>query len=322
VKSSKAVLLALLCLTAVPVFAQVNDTYVIPAAINSPGAFGTQWMTQFSVFNPQLDRDLKVTVVFVPNLGRQGVSGTFTVPRNSVAYSDNILDDLFGIRNDLGALLVATFTEDNPGTDVLSRSFLVTTSTYNNSRNGTYGQTVPGVWTGLQDFATDGISGVVHGIRNISREGWRTNFGAVNLGRCNATLRVSIYDVDGKTILSKAPFDLPPLGHIQDPLPITVDRGSIEFWIDDPCVKNPDNAAVVFAYSSTVDQLSGDPTYQTPVLLADPKSIFAKAQTGVSAPQQVGKRLENGRVREIRDLSVQIVPGRLIRDAGGYRITH
>ncbi|HSP13327.1 MAG TPA: hypothetical protein VLV78_01095 [Thermoanaerobaculia bacterium] len=321
-KSSKAVLLALLCLTAVPLFAQVNDTYVIPAAINSPGAFGTRWMTQFSVFNPQLDRDLKITVVFVPNLGRQGTTGTFTVPANSVAYSDNILDDLFGIQNDLGALLVATFTDDNPGTDVLSRSFLVTSNTYNNSRNGTYGQTVPGVWTGLQDFATDGISGVVHGIRNISREGWRTNFGAVNLGRCNATLRVSIYDVDGKTLMSKAPYELPPLGHVQDPLPISVDRGSIEFWVDDPCASNPDNAAVVFAYTSTVDQLSGDPAYQTPVLLADPKIIFSKAQTGVSVPQVIGKKLENERARQIRDAALMIVPGRLIRDAGGYRITH
>jgi hypothetical protein len=321
VKSSRAALLTLLCLTAVPVFAQVNDTYVIPAAINAPGAFGTRWMTQFSVFNPQLDRDLKITVVFVPNGGRQGMSGTFTVPRNSVAYSDNILDDLFGITNDLGALLVATFTEDNPGTDVLTRSFLVTTNTYNNSSTGTYGQTVPGIWTGLQDFATDGISGVVHGIRHIASQGWRTNFGAVNLGRCNATLRVTIYDVDGKTILNKKAFELPPLGHMQDTLPVTVDRGSIEFWVEDPCVSNPNNAAVVFAYASTVDQLSGDPTYQTPVLLADPKAIFSKAQTGMSAPQAIGKKLTNERAREVRDAAMEVVSGKVVRDAGGYRIT-
>ncbi len=321
-KPSKAVLLTLLCLIAVPLFAQVNDTYVIPAAINSPGAFSTQWMTQFSVFNPQLDRDLTITVVFVPNGGRQGLTGSFSVPRNSVAYSDNILDDLFGLKNDLGALLVATFVEDNPGTDVLSRSFLVTSNTYNNSRSGTYGQSVPGVWTGLQDFATDGISGVVHGIRNIRSQGWRTNFGAVNLGRCNATLRVSIYDVDGKTLVSKAPYNLPPLGHMQDTLPITVDRGSIEFWVEDPCVSNPDKAAVVFVYASTVDQLSGDPTYQTPVLLADPKVIFAKKMAESVMSQSIGKKLSNDRARQIRDAATVTVAGRLVRDASGYRIAH
>ena len=72
--------------------------------------------------------------------------------------------------NGSGALLVATFPEDNPGVpdDVLSRSFLVTSDTYNNTGDGTYGQTIPGVWTGLLDYDSDGISAVAHGIRNIA----------------------------------------------------------------------------------------------------------------------------------------------------------
>ncbi len=314
-KASRLLLLTLLSVVAIPLFAQVNDTYVIPASINGSGAFGTRWMTQFSVFNPQLDRDLKITVVFLPTGGRQGSTTKFTVPRNSVAYSDNILDDLFGIA-DSGALLVATFTDDNPGTDFLSRSFLVTTNTYNNSRSGTFGQTIPGVWTGLQDYNTDKISGVVHGIRHIRSQGWRTNFGAVNLGRCTATLRVSIYDVDGKTLVNKAPYPLPPLGHMQDTLPVTVDRGSIEFFVDDPCVKNTKDAAVVFAYTSTIDQLSGDPSYQTPVLLADPKSIFAK-----KAQADLGKKIDNALAMQIRDSAISLGTAQVVRDAGGLRIT-
>lgn len=302
-----------------PALAQVNDTYVIPVSVNASGAFGTRWQTQFSVFNPQLDRDLKVTVVFLPTGGRLGKTGTFTVPRNSVAYSDNILDDLFGLKSDSGALLVATFDNDNPGTSILSRSFLVTTNTYNNSRNGTYGQTIPGIWTGLQDYNTDGISGVVHGIRHISSQGWRTNFGAVNLGRCTATLRVSIYDVDGRTLVNKAPYTLPPLGHMQDALPIQVDRGAIEFFVEDPCVSNRDNAAVVFAYTSTIDQLSGDPRYQTPILLADPKVIFAKK---IAAQSELGRKIENARAKQIRDTAVSVGEARLERDASGYRIRH
>jgi hypothetical protein len=307
-------LLLLLSLISAPAFAQVNDTYVIPVSVNASGAFGTRWMTQFSVFNPQLDRDLKVTVVFLPTGGRRGDTAKFTVPRNSVAYSDNILDDLFGVA-DSGALLVATFDDDNPGTDVLSRSFLVTTNTYNNSPSGTFGQTIPGVWTGLQDYNTDGISGVVHGIRHISRQGWRTNFGAVNLGRCTATLRVSIYDVDGHTLVNKAPYTLPPLGHMQDTLPVTVDRGSIEFFVDDPCVNNANDAAVVFAYTSQIDQLSGDPAYQTPVLLADPKTIFAKKV------ETIGTKISNARAKSIRDTAINVGEARLVRDASGYRIT-
>ena len=313
-KRSTLLLLSFLSLAALPVAAQVNDTYVIPVSANVSGAFGTRWQTQLSVFNPQTDRQLKITVVFLPTGGAQGDSVTFTVPPNAVAYSDNILDDL-KFPGPSGALLVYTDDRDNPG-DKLSRSFLVTSNTYNNSRTGTFGQTIPGVWTGLQDFATDGISAVVHGIRNISSQGWRTNVGAVNLGRCNATLRVSVFDVDGNTILNKAPYALPPLGHIQSSLPVTVDRGSIEFTVDDPCVNNAGNAAVVFAYSSTIDQLSGDPTYQAPVLLADPKTIFAKRTTA-----EIGKTIDNARAQAIRDASITHGEALLVRDASGYRIT-
>ncbi|HEX7421825.1 MAG TPA: hypothetical protein VF505_18210 [Thermoanaerobaculia bacterium] len=307
-------LLTLLSLAALPLAAQVNDTYVIPVSANTSGAFGTSWLTQFSVFNPQPDRDLKITVVFIPTGGAQGDSVVFTVPANAVAYSDNVLDDL-QFKGPSGALLVYADDRDNPG-DKLTRAFLVVSNTYNNARSGTYGQTIPGVWTGLQDYATDGISAVVHGIRNISSQGWRTNIGAVNLGRCSATLRVSVFDVDGNTILKKAAFPLPPLGHIQSALPVTVDRGSIEFFVDDPCVSNADNAAVVFAYSSTIDQLSGDPTYQSPVLLADPKTIFAKKATA-----EIGKAIDNARAKSIRDASISLGQAQLVRDASGYRIT-
>lgn len=310
-------LLALAALTiAVPLAAQVNDTYVIPVSANAPGAFGTRWQTSFSVFNPQTDRDLKVTVVFLPTGGAQGDTVTFTVPRNAVAYSDNLLDDL-QFKQSSGALLVYTDDRDNPNTDVLSRAFLVNSNTYNNSRNGTFGQTIPGVWFGLQDFATDGISGVVHGIRNIASQGWRTNIGAVNLGRCNATLRLSVYDVDGKTILSKAPFVLPPLGHMQSALPVTVDRGSVEFFVEDPCASDANNSAVVFAYTSTIDQLSGDPQYQPPVLLADPKTLLPKA---AAVSSTIARKIDSTMAKSIRDSAFDLGTARLVRDGGGLRI--
>ena len=76
------------------------------------------------------------------------------------------------------------------------------------------------------------------------------------------------------------------------------------------------NAAVVFAYSSTIDQLSGDPTYQSPVLLADPKTIFAKKMTA-----DVGKSIDNARAKSIRDASMSLGQAQLVRDASGYRIT-
>ena len=317
----KLVLAALLCLAALPVAAQVNDTYVIPVSVNAAGAFGTRWMTQFSLMNPQLDYDLVVSVTWIPTNGARGIEELVEVPANSLAYSDNILEDLFGVTTGSGALLVATFPEDNPGVpnDVLSRSFLVTSNTYNNSLRGTYGQTVPGVWAGLLDYDVDPISSIAHGIRHVSRLGWRTNVGAVNLGRCSVDLRLNIYDADGNTIRSGIWQKIPPLAHFQEPLPIEVDRATVEFFVDDPCANNSNDYAVVFPYTSTIDALSGDPTYQVPTLLANPSAIFAKGMRVDTT--SLGKKIDSSFARGIRATAQRLGRAKLTKEAKGYRIT-
>lgn len=313
-------IVALLALAALPAAAQLNDTYVVPAAANVSGAYGTRWLTQFSIFNPHLDYGLNVSVVFVPTGGGQGIEEIVNLPANSVAYSDDILGDLFN-RGGTGSLLVGVFAEDNPGipNDVISRAILVTTNTYNNAPNGTFGQTIPGTWTGLLDYDTDGISAVAHGIRNIARLGWRTNIGAVNLGRCSVNLFVSVYDADGRTVLDNARFTLPPLGHMQDRLPVEVDRGSIEFFVDDPCATSADNYAVVFPYVSTIDQLSGDPTYQQPTLLASPSSLFAKK--GAIDPTSLGHKISNAYLLGARATAERLGYAKLTKSEKGLRIT-
>jgi hypothetical protein len=290
-KALRFAVLLLLTIGASVAVGQVNDTYVIPVSGNTPGAFGTRWMTQFSVFNPQ-SYELRVSVTLVPTGGARGTEAIIRIPANGIAFSDNILKDLYNVSG-AGALLVATFPEDNPGVpnDVLSRSFLVTTETFNNSSTGTFGQTIPGIWTGLQDFTTDGISAVAHGVRNIARQGWRANVGAVNLGRSNITMRLNVFDIDGRTVARNIPFNLPPLAHFQDRLPVEVDRGSIEFFVDDPS-----HQAVVFPYVSVIDQLSGDPKYQTPTLLASAKVLFKK---GID-PTSLGKKIDIDFAREVR----------------------
>ena len=290
----------LLVVVSLPLAAQINDTYVIPASANAGGSFGTRWLTQFSVFNPQLDYPLTVSVTFLPTGGGVGLERTFTVPANGTVLSDNILDDLFDIKNGSGALLVATFPEDNPRVpnNVLARSFLVTTNTYNNVKSGTYGQTIPGVWAGLQDFKSDGISAVAHGIRNVSRLGWRTNVGAVNLGRSNVTLRVNVYNAAGTTVIKGATLDLPPLGHRQASLPVEVDGGSVEFFVDDPS-----HTAVVFPYSSTIDDLSGDPAYQGPTLLASANVLF---KMGLPQPSTLGRKIDSDFARDIRGTATHL----------------
>jgi len=295
VKASGYIKVSLLLISlALPLSAQVNDTYVIPAVANSAGNFGTQWMTQLSIFNPQLDYKLTVSVSYLPSGGGNGLEALIDVPANGVAFTDNALSEIFH-RSGTGAFIIATFPEDNPGVpnDALSRSFLVNSNTFNKQADGgTMGQTIPGIWAGLQDYQTDGISAISHGIRQLSAFGWRTNFGAVNLGGTPVNLRVRIYSRSGATLVKDRLYNIPGQAHMQWSLPIEVDQGSIEFFVDDPSKQ-----AVVFPYTSTLDRYTSDPMYQSPTLLATAKTLFGKWAVQPATP----RKLTLQEARAIRD---------------------
>ena len=324
---SRPVVLILALGLALPLMAQVNDTYVIPAVGDLPGANQTVWATQLSIFNPHLGYALTVSMTFLPTVGPvqdNGAELRVTVPPNATFFSDNLIGKVFNRQGTQGALLVATFKEDNQSVadDVISRSFLVTSSTYNNARSGTFGQSIPGIFTGLQDSQSDGITGIVHGIRNgLRQDEFRTNIGFVNLGKFSATMHVRVFDADGHAIRddhgnTDIPFPLLPQSHHQDRLPVAVNHGSIEFSVDDPH-KN----AVVFAYASVIDPLSGDPTYYSPTLLAAPSVLFPKATaTSTVGLGAVGKKIDSVRALEIRDGATHLGEVRLVHaEGGGYR---
>ncbi len=283
----------LFALFAFPALAQVNDTYVIPAAGNTYGGYGSHWITQLSIFNPQT-YPLTISVTFVPQGGGHGMESLITIPSNAVGYWDNSLQELFNSTG-TGAYLVATFPGDNPTVpnDMVSRSFLVNSNTVNlQSDGGTYGQTIPGTFIGLQDYTNEGVSAISHGIRNLDQYGWRTNFGGVNLGSTPVTLRINVYDADGNTLVKNATYSMPAQSQKQWTLPVQVDHGSVEFFVDDTT-----NKAVVFAYTSTLDRYTGDPEYQTPALLASAKYLYGKTAV---APMAVGKRIGIEDARAIR----------------------
>src|SRR5512141_2593777 len=86
VKRSASIFAALtFTLLAIPLFAQINDTYVIPAAANASGAYGSRWMTQISIFNPQ-SYGMKVSVTYLPAGGGKAIEKLITVGPNSVAF--------------------------------------------------------------------------------------------------------------------------------------------------------------------------------------------------------------------------------------------
>lgn len=255
-------------LAATPLAAQISDTYIIPVAGNTAGDRGTTWATEIHIFNPQ-QHELNISIVFIPTGGDQAIEAIVEAGPNQTLFAENLLRDLFELAG-TGALSVAAFPEDNPHLpqdDILAHSFVVGSRVYNTGTSGTFGQRVPGTLIALME---DGLSAIADGVRNSDSAGFRTNVGAVNLGRFNVRMFVQVYAPDGQSVGNRIEFMLPPAGHAQDRLPVAVDHGSAEFWIDDA---DPAMEALVFPYMSVVDNRSGDAVYVTPALLAFPSEL-------------------------------------------------
>lgn len=313
--SRYVVLASVFCLAASAAVAQVNDTYIIPIVGSVSGANNTRWSSELYVFNPQRHA-LRVTAVYLPSGGGEGPQVDFTVQPNQTAFTPDLVDDLFNRKGTTGGLILAVFPEKNLGVpnDALSRSFVTSTKNFNNASNGTFSQKVEGVWAGLQDVDFDGISAVSAGVRENGTllTGYRTNVGAVNLGRGAVRVYLDVFDANGVKVGSALALDVPPLGHIQDRLPVALSIGSIEFYVQDPFVDDPERRAMVFPYATVIDNRSGDPLFLNPTLLAAAGDLFKGASP---AKRSQPKRLDLETARRATEGARSLGEARLVPDA-------
>ena len=265
-----------------PLSAQVYDVYVIPAVANAQGGFGTRWASEIHVFNPQ-PHHLNIEFIFVPSGGGTARSEVFRAESNQTLFAENILRDVFVLEG-TGSLTISVPLADNPHADsVVERAFVAGSRVYNTTSNGTYGQRINGEFDPLMD---DGLTAIADGITHGAGTQFRTNVGAVNLGRYNVQMRVQAFDADGNAVGGAMPFELPPMGHMQDILPVQLEHGTLEFSMID---RDPAGESTVFPYASVVDNRTGDAVYISPRLLALPTGLYCPndSVTGTSIERRL-----------------------------------
>ena len=106
---------------------------------------------------------------------------------------------------------------------------------------------------------------------------------------------------------------------MQDRLPVAVNNGSVEFFVYDPCAADDERYAVVFPYTSTIDQRTNDPSYQYPKLLASPSILYAKGKTIDTL--NVGKKIDTTYARNVRGNMLRRGTANLVKTDEGYKIT-
>jgi len=126
--------------------AHLADTYVIPVASHTPGAFGSTWATDIAITNFSATT-LNVQLLIIetgensndnlfPVMTNEVPDGSFTVNPNSTRLLRDVLNGHRGRTSTVGALIV--------GAD---RPFAITARSYN-SLGGTIGETI----TPVRDF--------------------------------------------------------------------------------------------------------------------------------------------------------------------------
>jgi len=222
----------------------LSSRVTIPASASASGANGTSWMTELTAVNPT-GVDSGATIVF----RERGKNGSFVdsisldLPAHSTVRVDDAVQDLFQKTNSAGSLHV-----------VLPAEAILSSRTFNNSSDGTYGQTIPAFpdaegFTYFDDIILPSFT---------VGEQFRTNLGLVNLYSNPVIVDVDIRDSQGSTIANPS-LEVPAFSSIQaSGLAGSTDGGYAVLSLYDL-------EASILPYLSVVDNESGDPIFVYPI---------------------------------------------------------
>jgi len=216
---------------------------VIPAVGRLPGANGTYWRSDVTLFNPNgfIPQTITLRYRAAGADNRNAASRQFTVLGGRTMVLADILST-FGLSSGSGALEV---TWSGGGAPV------VTSRTYTTvAGGGTYGQSI-------DPIAAFGRDAFVPGLR--SDFAFRTNVGFVNDGDVTTGVTVSLLASNGQT-LATAFVQLPPKSQAQSSVGAlfpNIDAGSLGYFT----LQAHDDSGQLFAYGSIVDNGSGDPVF-------------------------------------------------------------
>jgi plastocyanin len=239
-----------LCLLLLSTSLFAKDVYL------SIGGKAGSFRTDARIINPSYDKDIVIQARYLPfgNVDNRGVAPKqITVAKRSQSVYDDVVQSMFGEGlPPLGAIRLTS--EDN---------FIATQRIYsdqiNGAQNGTLGQFVPGLEPSealrkgvLIQLQSNGLPG--------AKGTFRGNWGGMNPNEAVANIKFKLYDrnneVAGTNNLTLQPYGVfSPTNIISffgDP-----NRDLTNAWV------SFESDQPIFAYSSTIDNGSDDPTFIT-----------------------------------------------------------
>jgi formylglycine-generating enzyme required for sulfatase activity len=220
----------------------VEHVTLVPAAAHAPGAEGTNWRTDLAVLNRGASRaDFTIALLKRDADNSSPLMVDRSVETGKTAgFSDVVLAE-FGFTG-AGALVVLSGSSD----------LMVSSRTYNDDPDGTFGQFVPGYPE--SELLGAGETAVMMPLHQTA--GFRTNLGFASVSEARTDLVVTLYDGNG-TKLGTVPWTLEPRGYAQvDRIFTRVTAASVENGYAE--ITSNTAGAAYMAYASVTDNRSGD----------------------------------------------------------------
>jgi hypothetical protein len=224
--------------------------FLIPATAHAAGTGGSSWRSDLGIHNR--GETQATYTIFLLKAGQDNTSKesiTFALnPNMSVRY-DDVLDQLFSFTGSAALLITAS-----------SQDVIITSRTYSQSDDGTFGQAIPGEPI-TEAFTTGEEARLVQlSYSSDRRKGFRSNVGFASACGIPITIKLDFYNREG-THLDTATVELLPfeLRQINNILAQITDQDLDNAYIT---ARSDTEGAKFFAYSSVIDNKSNDPSYQ------------------------------------------------------------
>jgi subtilisin-like proprotein convertase family protein len=210
---------------------------LIAAVAHTPGALGTAWQTDVRLFNHGAAA-ANVTAIFTHS-GDEGWNHFAAVKLSIPPQQVMALDDVVAATMRTSGVGQLEFLGD---TDAL----IITSRTYTRANGGTYGQFIPAV-------STSDSAAIAYVPRIQATPDFRTNIGFAETAGGSGTVHVTLFDGGNGSIVSQQDVPILPFGQVQFPA-----SGASLMTAELPVISGD---ARIVAYSSVIDNRSGDPIY-------------------------------------------------------------
>ena len=220
------------------------EVWVVPTAAHLNGSNGTTWRTDLTIANPGVEQAV-VDITLQPKSphSEEGQTRVFEIPAGATLTLGDVIMSEFGFTG-AAALRLQSL-----------EALVVVSRTFNQTTNGTYGQWI----AGIPSHQAISEVGVGHLPLLEESQRYRTNLGLTSLSDEAISVAIEFTGLDGQALGDLA-VDLEPFDHVQ------LNRVLAELSFDLPIearatVSILTRGGRAVAYTSVVDNVTGDPTF-------------------------------------------------------------